>query len=169
MPGWPCSHGPMKCGSARAAVLGSCGRAHGNRSWKCAPYVLGRIPSGPLAQMAGLQSVDGYLWYGWQSGCTNLCVGMRGIRKEVVTRHASSRPCHGERSRFRDANHTEEALCMAEQTRMPMKREDMAPRRWDPFEMFETLQEEMDRFWRRPGPFWAGAFPSFFRRPAGQG
>jgi hypothetical protein len=41
---------------------------------------------------------------------------------------------------------------MAEQTRMPMKREDMAPRRWDPFEMFETLQKEMDRFWRRPGP-----------------
>jgi HSP20 family protein len=58
---------------------------------------------------------------------------------------------------------------MAQQTRMPMKREDMAPRRWDPFEMFETLQEEMDRFWRRPGPFWAGAFPSFFRRAAGPG
>ena len=58
---------------------------------------------------------------------------------------------------------------MAEQTRMPMKREDMAPRRWDPFEMFETLQEEMDRFWRRPGPFWPGGFPSFLRRSAGQG
>jgi len=49
-----------------------------------------------------------------------------------------------------------------------MKREDTAPRRWDPFDMFETLQEEMDRFWRRPSPFWAGAVPSFFRRGAGQ-
>jgi len=50
-----------------------------------------------------------------------------------------------------------------------MKREDTAPRRWDPFEMFETLQEEMDRFWRRPSPFWAGAVPSFLRRGTGQG
>ena len=57
---------------------------------------------------------------------------------------------------------------MPEQTTMPMKREDTAPRRWDPFDMFETLQEEMDRFWRRPSPFWAGAVPSFFRRGAGQ-
>jgi HSP20 family protein len=56
-----------------------------------------------------------------------------------------------------------------EQTTMPMKREDTAPRRWDPFEMLETVQEEMDRFWRRPGPFWTGAFPSLFRRAAGQG
>jgi HSP20 family protein len=58
---------------------------------------------------------------------------------------------------------------MPEQTTMPMKREDTAPRRWDPFDMFETLQEEMDRFWRRPGPVWAGAFPSFLRRATGQG
>ena len=58
---------------------------------------------------------------------------------------------------------------MPEQTTMPMKREDTAPRRWDPFEMFETLQEEMDRFWRRPSPFWAGTVPSFLRRGAGQG
>ncbi len=60
---------------------------------------------------------------------------------------------------------------MPEQTTIPMKREDTAsaPRRWDPFEMFETIQEEMDRLWRRPSPFWAGAFPSFFRRTTGQG
>jgi hypothetical protein len=62
-----------------------------------------------------------------------------------------------------------EDFCMPEQTTMPMKREDTAPRRWDPFDMFETLQEEMDRFWRRPSPFWAGAVPSFFRRGGGQG
>src|SRR5215831_18669478 len=24
--------------------------------------------------------------------------------------------------------------------------------RWDPVDIFETLQDEMDRFWRRPGP-----------------
>jgi HSP20 family protein len=58
---------------------------------------------------------------------------------------------------------------MAEQTKLPMKREDTAPRRWDPFDMFETLQEEMDRFWRRPGPSWTGSFPSLFRRTAGRG
>jgi HSP20 family protein len=50
-----------------------------------------------------------------------------------------------------------------------MKPEDTAPRRWDPFQMLETLQEEMDRFWRRPGPAWSGALPSFFRRAAGAG
>jgi hypothetical protein len=60
-------------------------------------------------------------------------------------------------------------LCMAEQTKLPMKREDTAARRWDPFDMFETLQEEMDRFWRRPGPSWTGSFPSLFRRTAGWG
>jgi HSP20 family protein len=58
---------------------------------------------------------------------------------------------------------------MSEQTTMPMKREDTAPRRWDPFEMFDTLQEEMERFWRRPSAFWAGALPSPFRRAGGQG
>jgi HSP20 family protein len=47
-----------------------------------------------------------------------------------------------------------------------MKQQDIAPRRWDPFGMFETLQEEMERFWR---PFWAGTFPPPARRTAGQG
>lgn len=58
---------------------------------------------------------------------------------------------------------------MAEQTRAPMKREDTAaPRRRDPFEMFESLQDEMDRFWRRPGPFWGGSFPALLRRATGR-
>src|SRR5437667_2021377 len=86
--------------------------------------------------------------------------------KEVV----ASSPGRAARGQLRNwwSNSTED-FCMPEQTTMPMKREDTAPRRWDPFEMFETLQEEMDRFWRRPSPFWAGAVPSFFRRGAGQG
>jgi HSP20 family protein len=58
---------------------------------------------------------------------------------------------------------------MAEQSTMPMKKEDTAPRRWDPLEMFDTLQEEMDRFWRRPGPFWSGALPTLLRRAGGRG
>ena len=57
---------------------------------------------------------------------------------------------------------------MAERTTMPMKREDSATRRWDPWEMFESLQDEMDRFWRRPGAFWTGPFPQLFRRTGGQ-
>ena len=57
---------------------------------------------------------------------------------------------------------------MAEQTRMPMKRDDASPRRWDPFEMFESFQDEMDRLWRRPNPFWTGAIPTLFRGGAGR-
>ena len=56
---------------------------------------------------------------------------------------------------------------MAERTTMPMKRDDTTLRRWDPFEVFETLQDDMDRFWRRPG-FWGGPFPQVFRRGAGR-
>jgi HSP20 family protein len=57
---------------------------------------------------------------------------------------------------------------MAEQTKMPMKREDTAPRRWDPVEMFDAFQDEMDRFWRRSGPVWSSAVPSLMRRAASQ-
>ena len=58
---------------------------------------------------------------------------------------------------------------MAERTKLPMKAEDTGLRRWDPFRMFEALQEEMDRFWRRPGPIWPTAFPSLLRAPSGPG
>jgi HSP20 family protein len=59
---------------------------------------------------------------------------------------------------------------MAEQTTLPMKKEDRpAPRRWDPFEMFDALQGEMDRLWHRPPPFWSGALPTLFRRTSGSG
>jgi len=59
---------------------------------------------------------------------------------------------------------------MAEQTTLPMKKDDRpALRRWDPFEMFDALQGEMDRLWHRPQPFWSGALPTLFRRASGSG
>jgi HSP20 family protein len=59
---------------------------------------------------------------------------------------------------------------MAEQTTLPMKKDDKpALRRWDPIEMFDALQEEMDRFWHRPQPFWSGALPTLFGRTSGSG
>lgn len=53
---------------------------------------------------------------------------------------------------------------MTEQTTLPAKKANGTVTKWDPFEMFDAFQEEMDRFWRRP---WA-ALPTMFSRPAGQ-
>lgn len=39
--------------------------------------------------------------------------------------------------------------------------------RWDPADIFESLQDEMDRFWRRLGPQWPVA-PRFRIRGAGR-
>ena len=53
---------------------------------------------------------------------------------------------------------------MADKTTLPMKRQDAAPQRWDPVELVEALQDEMDRFWRWSGPGLPLAFPSLLRR-----
>lgn len=58
---------------------------------------------------------------------------------------------------------------MAERTTLPMKAADTAPRRWDPFQMFEAFQDELDRVWRRPGLMWPTAFPPSFRSAGGPG
>jgi HSP20 family protein len=52
---------------------------------------------------------------------------------------------------------------MAETT-LPAKKVNGTLFKFDPLEMFDTVQEEMDRFWRRP----FAALPSVFTRPAGQ-
>jgi hypothetical protein len=39
---------------------------------------------------------------------------------------------------------------MAENTRLPRRQSDGALHRLDPLEVFSTLRDEMDRFWRDP-------------------
>jgi HSP20 family protein len=48
-----------------------------------------------------------------------------------------------------------------EQMTLPAKKADGTLRTWDPFEMFETIQEEVDQLRRLP---WAG-IPTIFARP----
>jgi HSP20 family protein len=54
---------------------------------------------------------------------------------------------------------------MPEQTTLPAKKTNGTLFKWDPLEMFDTFQEEMDRFWHRPWP----GMPALFGRPVGQG
>ncbi len=54
---------------------------------------------------------------------------------------------------------------MVEQTITPVKKTNGALRRWDPFDMLETLQQEMERFWHRPFSFATGPLPAFFQPP----
>src|SRR2546421_16487 len=48
---------------------------------------------------------------------------------------------------------------MAENTRLARRRSDGAVRRLDPFEVLNTLRDEMDRFWRDPLRIGPLAFP----------
>jgi hypothetical protein len=48
---------------------------------------------------------------------------------------------------------------MAENTRLARRRSDGALRRLDPFEVLNTLRDEMDRLWRDPLRIGALAFP----------
>jgi HSP20 family protein len=56
---------------------------------------------------------------------------------------------------------------MPEQTTLPAKKTNGTLAHWDPFEMFDTLQAEMDRFWQWPRPFWSAGVPAIFGRAAG--
>jgi hypothetical protein len=54
---------------------------------------------------------------------------------------------------------------MAEQTIAPVKKTNGTLRRWGLFDMFEALQQEMERLWHRPFAFATGPLPAFFQRP----
>src|SRR5579859_1997403 len=54
---------------------------------------------------------------------------------------------------------------MVEQTITPVKKTNGTLRRWEPFDMFETLQQELERFWHRPFSLTTGPLPALFQRP----
>ena len=54
---------------------------------------------------------------------------------------------------------------MVEQTITPVKKTNGTLRRWEPFDMFETLQQELERFWHRPFSLATGPLPALFQRP----
>ena len=55
---------------------------------------------------------------------------------------------------------------MVEQTIAPVKKPtNGALRRWEPFDMFETLQQEMERFWHRPFSFPFAPLTAFSQLP----
>jgi HSP20 family protein len=55
---------------------------------------------------------------------------------------------------------------MVEQTIAPVKKQTNGPlRRWEPFDMFETLQQEMERFWHRPFSFPFAPLTAFSQLP----
>jgi hypothetical protein len=55
---------------------------------------------------------------------------------------------------------------MVEQTIAPVKKQtNGALRRWEPFDMFETLQQEMERIWHRPFSFPFGPLTAFSQLP----
>jgi HSP20 family protein len=58
---------------------------------------------------------------------------------------------------------------MVEQTIAPVKKSNGTLRRWEPFDMFETLQQEMERFWHRPFSFPFGSLPAFSQLPTKAG
>lgn len=55
---------------------------------------------------------------------------------------------------------------MVEQTIAPVKKTNGTLRRWEPFDVIETLQEDLERFWHRPFSFAMGPLPAFFQRPS---
>ena len=55
---------------------------------------------------------------------------------------------------------------MVEQTIAPVKKPTNGTlRRWEPPDMFETLQQEMERFWHRPFSFPFGPLTAFSPLP----
>jgi hypothetical protein len=51
---------------------------------------------------------------------------------------------------------------MVEQTITPVKKTNGTLRRWEPFDVFETLQHDLERFWLRPFSFTKAPLPAFF-------
>jgi HSP20 family protein len=58
---------------------------------------------------------------------------------------------------------------MAEQTTAPVKKTNGTLRRWEPFDMFEALQADLERFWHPPFSFMKGPLPTFFQPPSTAG
>src|SRR5579859_5696172 len=59
---------------------------------------------------------------------------------------------------------------MVEQTIAPVKKQTNGTlRRWEPADMFETLQQEMERFWHRPFSIPFGPFTAFSPLPTKAG
>jgi HSP20 family protein len=58
---------------------------------------------------------------------------------------------------------------MVEQTISPVKKTNGTLRRWDPFDVFETVQQEMERFWQRPFSFPFGSLPALLQGPTRPG
>src|SRR5712692_513682 len=56
---------------------------------------------------------------------------------------------------------------MVEQTMTPVKKTNGTLHRWDPFDVFETLQQEVERFWPRPSSFGYGPLLAIFPRLTG--
>ena len=53
---------------------------------------------------------------------------------------------------------------MVQQTIAPVKKTNGTLRRWEPFDMFEALQGDLERFWHRPFSFTSGPLPTFLIR-----
>src|SRR6266699_4670792 len=58
---------------------------------------------------------------------------------------------------------------MVEQTISPVKKTNGTLRRWDPLDVFETLQQEMERFWHRSFSFPIGPLPAALQAPTAPG
>jgi HSP20 family protein len=55
---------------------------------------------------------------------------------------------------------------MVEQTIAPVKKTNGTLRRWEPFDMFAALQEDLERFWHRPFSLTWGPLPTLFQPPS---
>ena len=55
---------------------------------------------------------------------------------------------------------------MVEQTITPVKKTNGTLRRWEPFDVFETLQHDLERFWLRPFSFTKATLTAFFQQPS---
>src|SRR5439155_25205244 len=53
---------------------------------------------------------------------------------------------------------------MVEQTIAPVKKTNGTVRRWEPFDVFEAVQGDLERFWHRPFSLPMGPLPAFFQR-----
>ena len=53
---------------------------------------------------------------------------------------------------------------MVEQTIAPVKKTNGTVRRWEPFDVFDALQGDLERFWHRPFSLPVGPLPASFQR-----
>ena len=55
---------------------------------------------------------------------------------------------------------------MVEQTITPVKKTNGTLRRWEPFDVFESLQQDLERLWPRPFSFRKGPLTTLFLQPS---